>query len=147
MDAAPALIDTNIFGYVFDAKEPRKRRISRELLAKCWRGEVRYAVLVQNLAEFAVVMTEKVTHPMPEHDVQNFIRTIVSFDGWTKLSYSGSTIQKALEIRSSHSLHFWDALIVATMQEHGICCVYSEDRNLKRVPSISVINPYDTSDT
>jgi len=146
MDATPALIDTNIFAYVFDAKEPRKRRISRELLAKCWRGEVRYAVSVQNLAEFAVVVTEKVSHPMPEHDVQNFISTIVSFDGWTKLSYSGSTIQKALEIRSGHSLHFWDALIVATMQEHGICCVYSEDRDLKRVPAISVINPYDTDD-
>jgi predicted nucleic acid-binding protein len=49
---------------------------------------------------------------------------------------------KALKIRSDHAIHFWDALIVATMQEHGIDTIYSEDRQLANLPLVTVINPF-----
>jgi predicted nucleic acid-binding protein len=143
MDAPTALVDTNIFAYVFDAQEHKKQKLAQELLAKCWRGEARYAVSVQNLAEFAVIVTEKVARPLPAATVREFIRTIVSFDGWIKIAYSGETIVQALRIRSDYRIHFWDALIIATMQEHAIGSIYSEDRHLSLVPSITVINPFE----
>jgi predicted nucleic acid-binding protein len=142
MDGSPVLIDTNIFGYVFDSREQEKRRISRDLLAKCWKGEIQYAVSVQNLAEFAVTVTEKVANPVPPDIVQAFIHTIIAYDGWIKIGYSGKTIEEAIKIQSLHKIHFWDALIIATMKEHGLYQLYSEDRHLARVPSINVINPY-----
>jgi predicted nucleic acid-binding protein len=143
MDAPIALIDSNIFAYVFDAQDLEKQKRAKELIAKCWKGEARYAVSVQNLAEFAVIVTEKATHPLPEKTVQEFIRTIVSFDGWIKIVYSGETIAEALKIRSGYHIHFWDALIIATMQEHAIGSIYSEDRHLARVPSVTLINPFE----
>ncbi len=143
MDAPIALIDSNIFAYVFDAQDLEKQKRAKELLAKCWRGEARYAVSVQNLAEFAVIVTEKATHPLPEKTVQVFIRTIVSFDGWIKIAYSGETIVQALKIRSGYHVHFRDALIIATMQEHAIGSIYSEDRQLARVPFVTLINPFE----
>jgi predicted nucleic acid-binding protein len=142
MNDSPALIDTNILGYVFDSREQEKRQISHDLLAKCWKGEIQYAVSVQNLAEFAVIVTEKVANPVPPDTVQAFIHTIIAYDGWIKIGYSGKTIEEAIKIQSLHKIHFWDALIIATMKEHGLSQIYSEDRHLARVPSITVINPY-----
>ena len=143
MTAPDALIDTNILGYVFDADVPTKRAVSRDLLARCWNGEVTFAVSVQNLAEFAVVVTEKVAFPMPQSVVRSFIETILNFDGWKVISYRGSTIQDALAIKEKYSLHFWDALIVATMQEHGIHQIYTEDRGFAKVPGCIPVNPYE----
>jgi predicted nucleic acid-binding protein len=143
MTAPEALIDTNILGYLFDADVPTKRAVSRDLLARCWNGEVTFAVSVQNLAEFAVVVTEKVAFPMPQSVVRSFIETILNFDGWKVISYRGSTIQDALEIKEKYNLHFWDALIVATMQEHGIHQIYTEDRGFAKVPWCIPVNPYE----
>ena len=143
MTAPEALIDTNILGYLFDADVPMKRAVSRDLLARCWNSEVTFAVSVQNLAEFAVVVTEKVAFPMPQSVVRSFIETIIGFDGWKVISYGGSTIQDALEIKEKYSLHFWDALIVATMQEHGIHQIYTEDKGFAKVPGCVPVNPYE----
>lgn len=51
-----ALIDSNLLSYVFDRSEPEKRRICKELVADCWKGKRKYAVSVQNLSEFYVVV-------------------------------------------------------------------------------------------
>lgn len=142
MTAEPALIDTNILGYVFDDGEPEKQRIARDLVSRCWKGETQYAVSVQNLAEFVVIVTEKVSRPLPHTTVQEFIENIQAFNGWKKIHYSGDTIMEAVRIRSLHAVHFWDALIIATMLEYGITTVYSEDRHLAKVPLVTVINPF-----
>ena len=142
MTAQPALVDTNIFGYVFDAGEPEKQKIAKDLLSRCWRGETQYSVSVQNLAEFAVIVTEKVANPLPYTTVQEFIENIGAFNGWKKVGYSSETIEQAVKIRSVHAIHFWDALLIATMLEHGITSVYSEDRHLAKVPLVTVINPF-----
>ncbi len=138
----PPLIDTNILVYLFDAGTPEKRRISKDLVTACWRSEECYSVSVQNLAEFSVVVTEKVENPMPIEDVKRFITGIQNFDGWNVVSYGSKTILSAHDIRNRHHIHFWDALLVATMIEYGIDTIITEDAHLRRVPGITVINPY-----
>jgi predicted nucleic acid-binding protein len=144
MTAPPALIDTNILCYALDAGEPEKRAMAADLLSRCWRSEIALAVSAQNLAEFSIVMTEKVRHPVPDAIVTRFIHNIVSFDGWTVIGYGPETIMDAVGIRSTYSLHFWDALLAATMKQHNIGTIYTEDSHFDRVPSISVINPFIT---
>lgn len=143
MTAPEALIDTNILGYLFDADSAPKRAVSRNLLERCWRGEVTFAVSVQNLAEFAVVVTEKVASPMPESVVKKFIEAILGFDGWKVISCEGSTIPVALGIKERYGLHFWDALLLATMQEHGISRIYTEDKGFAKVAGCLPVNPYE----
>lgn len=142
MTGSPPLIDTNVLVYLFDADTPEKRYISKDLLTACWRSEVRYSVSAQNLAEFSVVVTEKVAHPMPVEDVKRFIRDIIDFDGWNIVGYSGESILRAHEIRDRHHIHFWDALLAATMMESGIDTIITEDAHLLRIPGITVTNPY-----
>ena len=142
MTAPPALIDTNILCYALDAGEPVKRAAAAELLSRCWRSEIALFVSVQNLAEFSVVMTEKVSPPLPDAVVTRFIKDIVSFDGWTVIGYDPATVMDALRIRSRYSLHFWDALLAATMKQHDIGTIYTEDSQFSRVPWITVIDPF-----
>jgi predicted nucleic acid-binding protein len=142
MTVPPALIDTNILCYALDSGEPEKRAVAAELLSQCWRSEIALAVSVQNLAEFSVVMTEKVRQPLPDEVVTRFIRDIVSFDGWTVIGYDAGTIMAAVDIRHTYSLHFWDALLAATMKQHSIGTIYTEDSHFNKIPWITVINPF-----
>jgi len=142
MIAQPALIDTNILCYALDAGEPEKRVVAAELLSQCWRSELALAVSVQNLAEFSVVMTEKVKQPVPDEVVKRFIRDIVSFNDWTVIGYDTETIMNATGIRRKYSLHFWDALLAATMKQHNIGTIYTEDSHFKKIPWVTVIDPF-----
>jgi predicted nucleic acid-binding protein len=142
MTAPPALVDTNILCYALDAGVPEKQVLAAELLSQCWRCERDLFVSVQNLAEFSVVMTEKVKHPLPDAVLTRFIRNIISFDGWTVISYDPETIMDALDVRQKYSLHFWDALLAATMKQHNIGTIYTEDSHFKKLPWITLINPF-----
>ena len=142
MIAPPALVDTNILCYALDAGVPEKRAMAAELLSRCWRSEISLAVSVQNLAEFSVVMTEKVQHPVPDVIITRFIQDIVSFDSWTVIGYDPGTIMDAVSIRDTYSLNFWDALLAATMKQHNIGTIYTEDSHFKKIPWITVINPF-----
>ena len=142
MNAQPALIDTNILCYALDAGEPDKRVVAAELLSRCWRSEITLVVSVQNLAEFSVVMTEKVKQPVPDDVVKRFIRDIISFNGWTVIGNDSGTIMDAVGIRRTYSLHFWDALLAATMKQNNIGTIYTEDSHFKKIPWITVIDPF-----
>lgn len=99
------------------------------------------SVSVQNLAEFSVVVTEKVERPLPLPVVRKFIASISAFDGWNVVGYSSDTILAAHEIKKRGSLNFWDALLVVTMEENRIHAIYTEDRYFDRVPDLTVIDP------
>jgi predicted nucleic acid-binding protein len=142
MTGNPPLIDTNVLVCLFDGDAPEKRKASRDLVERCWRHEAEYSVSVQNLAEFSVVVTEKVERPMPTDQVRRFVSSIARFDGWRVVGYDGATVESALELGERHAIHFWDALLAATMLAHGIDTVVTEDAHLSRVPGITAVNPY-----
>ena len=145
MTAKPPLVDTCVLVYLFDLDQPEKRRAAREIIEGCFSGKEDLAVSIQNLAEFAVVMTEKVNSPLPRETVSRFIRDITMFSGWEVLRYDGMCIQDALSLGEDHRLHFRDALLVATMKRHGITSIYSEDAHFLKVADIRVINPFSSS--
>jgi predicted nucleic acid-binding protein len=141
MTAAPALVDTNILAYAFDTRDPGKRGRAAGLLARCWRDEENLAVSIQNLAEFSVVMTEKIENPVPRAVVSKFIAAVAAYDGWQVITYGPETILAAHDLGRRYSLHFWDALIAATMRENRISVIYTEDAHFGKVPGLSAINP------
>jgi predicted nucleic acid-binding protein len=142
MTDSPALIDTNILVYAFDADSGRKYSIAKELIGRSWRGKERFAVSTQNLAEFSVVVREKVAHPVPSEDVRQFLSLIMRSRDWQVLGYGAKTIIRAHEIRDGHQLHFWDALLAATMEEYSVRTIITEDAHFRNVPWISVQNPF-----
>lgn len=143
MTGSPALIDTNILVYAFDADSGQKYSVAKDLICRSWKGTEQYAVSVQNLAEFSVVVREKVAHPVPSDDVQQFLSLIMRSRDWKVLGYSAKTIIRAHEIRDGHRLHFWDALLAATMEENSVRTIITEDVHFRKVPGISVLNPFE----
>jgi predicted nucleic acid-binding protein len=142
MTAGPALIDTNILVYAFDADSGRKNFTAKELIGRSWRGKERYAVSTQNLAEFSVVVREKVAHPVPSDDVRQFLSLVMRSREWQVLGYTAKTIIRAHEIRDECNLHFWDALLAATMEENTVRTIITEDAHFRNIPWITVQNPF-----
>ena len=142
MTESPALIDTNILVYAFDADSGRKYAVAKELIGRIWKGKERYAVSTQNLAEFSVVVREKVAHPVSSEDVRQFLSLIMRSRDWEVIGYGAKTIIRAHEIRDEHQLHFWDALLAATMEENFVRRIITEDEHFRNVPWISVQNPF-----
>lgn len=137
-----ALIDSNLLSYVFDKSEPDKRRICRELVADCWRRKRDFAVSIQNLSEFYVVVAYKISHPVPEKVAKKFIELIIDFQGWHILNYSAHTIKSAIDISKEYGIHYWDAQLAATMRENNVFWVYTEnDDDFGKIPWLNTINP------
>ncbi|MDO8874396.1 MAG: PIN domain-containing protein [Methanoregula sp.] len=139
----PALIDTNMFVYAFDADSGEKQHAAQELLSRCWKREIQFAVSTQNLAEFSAIVREKVSHPASGDEVRAFLQGITEFREWTVITYGAQTVIRAHEILDEYHLHFWDALLTATMEENSIRIIYTEDKHFDRVPWLKRINPFD----
>jgi predicted nucleic acid-binding protein len=48
----------------------------------------------------------------------------------------------AVSMRDTLSLHFRDALLAATMKQHTIGTIYTEDSHFNKIPWISDIDPF-----
>jgi predicted nucleic acid-binding protein len=141
MSGELALIDSNILTYVFDADEPDKQRMCRELIGDCWNRKQKYAVSVQNLSEFYVVVTSKIKNPIPKKIASQFISSIVKFHNWKVINFDADTVLSAIEINMEYGVHYWDAVLAATMKEHGIFSIYTEDQHFSKIPWLVAMNP------
>ena len=137
------LIDTNILIYAFDTADPRKQKIAKELLELSWKKKITYTISAQNLAEFFVVVTQKIPGKIPLDQAAQIIQDIHSFSHWKVLHYDSDTIQKAVDLYKKTKKHFWDAVIVATMKQHGISKIYTENKkDFEAFEEIHSINPF-----
>lgn len=137
-----SLIDSNLLSYVFDESEPEKKKICKDLVAECWKGKRKYAVSVQNLSEFYVVVTKKIQHPIPNKVAKRFIELIIDFQGWHVLDINARIVASAVDICVEYNIHYWDALLAATMRENKVFSIYTEDSDLNKIPWLKVVNPF-----
>ncbi len=136
------LIDSNILTYVLDDSEPEKCRICGELVADCWKRKRDFAVSSQNLSEFYIVVTKKISNPIPVGTAKRYIELIGEFRGWHVINYDVSTIKSAIDISSEYGIHYWDALVAATMKENDVFCIYTENvKDFGKIPWLKTINP------
>ena len=137
------LVDTNILVYAYDLTDQKKHNIARELLEKCWKKEIVYAISSQNLAEFFIIVTKKIPSPLSIEEAEQIIKDICSFSSWKILHYTEKTLQQAIILFKEQKKHFWDALITATMLEAGITNIYTEnEEDFKRFDKLTVTNPF-----
>ncbi len=137
------LIDSNILIYAHDTTEKEKYKKSIALLEECWRYNKTFAVSVQNLSEFFVVVTEKIEQPIKKKDAKEIIRRIIEFRNWIKCKPEEHSVVKAAELCEEYNIPYWDALIVAVMFENKITRIYTENvKDFNKVKGLEVINPF-----
>ncbi len=130
-------IDTNVWIYFHDTRDPRKQRLAQELVATV--GAV--VLLWQVGCEF--ISAARKLEPLgfkPEDawnalaDMQTMAERVVM--PTPKLWWRGRDIQ------SNHSLHYWDALLVACCIDAGVTVLYSEDIGERVIDGLRIVNPF-----
>ena len=135
------LIDTNILVYVFDKSEKEKHSACANLLDRCWLEGEKYAVSVQNLSEFYHITTQKIQKPLKKEFAEKIVKRIIEFDNFRVINFDENTVLSAIEINKKYNIHYFDALLAATMRESGIFKIYTEDSDFKKVPWLEVVDP------
>lgn len=137
------LIDTNILVYAYDISEGPKHTIANQLLKQIWQngGGV---VCVQNLMEFFVVITKKVTYPISVADAKIIIDDMTKSDSWRVIDRDINTFLQAIDLVSQYSVHLWDATVAACMKEHGVLHIVTENtKDFEKIPDIHVLFPFE----
>lgn len=136
-----ALIDTNILVYAYDRSVKEKFIKANEIVKDVW--ESRGAITLQNLCEFFAVVTQKVEMPLKIELAAQIVTDIFSSREWIVIDRSANTVIKAMNLCAQFKVHFWDALIAATMQENRVDTIITEnDKDFKRIKGLTVINPF-----
>lgn len=136
------LIDTNVLVHAYVLIEPAKNTRARALLRQIWKHGSG-VTSVQNLCEFVVVVTRKVERPMSLTRAKSIVSTILHSPKWNVIDRDSGTLPKAIDLVSRYRIPFWDALIAASMIEHNIRIVVTEnERDFKKVRGLKVINPF-----
>ncbi len=137
------LIDSNILIYGYDNTDPHKHKIAQKLLEQCWKKTSTFAISSQNLAEFFVIVTKKIPHPLPLEEAEQIIADIIHFPNWQVLNYDEQTLLKAIGLHKKERKHFWDAVIVATMLQNSVFHIYTENaKDFSGYESINAVNPF-----
>lgn len=133
------LIDSNILIYAYDNTDEKKHKIAKETVSGLLLADAG-VVSVQNLAEFSRAITEKAKKPIKRSEAREIVLGFE--DALTVVSYNGHTIADALLFASKYDLHFYDSLLVATMELHHINEIVTEDEGFARIPWLKVHNPF-----
>ncbi|HDQ13229.1 MAG TPA: PIN domain-containing protein [Sediminispirochaeta sp.] len=132
-------LDTNIFVYSFDNKEPGKRKRAQELIRAALEG--RGTTSWQVLQEFSNVALHKFEKPMGRDDLKEYLQTVL-FPLCTVWPEE-TLYQGALSVGLETGYRWYDSLILASALKSNAAVLYSEDLQHDRVyRSIRIRNPF-----
>ncbi len=133
-------LDTNVFVYSFDDKEPEKKSKSEELIntaLKEHKGIISYQVI----QEFLNVATGKFKVPISIQDCHSYINFVL--EPMCEVFSSTDLFRQGLEIKSRWKYSFYDSLIIAAALNAGCKTLYSEDLQTgQEILGMEIVNPY-----
>ena len=104
--------------------------------------EESYAIALQNISEFYVVVTKKIENPLPTSIARKIVKDIIDFNNWQVISYDEASLITAIDMGIKYKIHYWDSLLCATMKQNGINGIYTENvKDFDKVPWVTAINP------
>lgn len=136
---ARVFVDTNVFVYQFDTREPQKHARARAWLVHQWTtgsGRVSFQVL----AELYVTLTCKLT---PGLDRENARKVIRSLWAWQPVPMNERLFAGAWAAQDRFGLSWWDALIVAAAKVADCSILLTEDlQHDQDLDGLRVIDPF-----
>ena len=139
------LIDTNVLIYAMDPSDEFKHEIANEIFESMYSGTELIALSTQTLSEtfnvFRMAKMAKVEFNF--EDVFLILSDIVQTSEIPKLLVNPGTALLAARICQKSGAGYYDCLIAATMKEHGITKIYTEDEAFRKIEGITVVNPFE----
>ena len=137
---AEFFLDTNIFVYTFDRREPKKQARARGLVERAL-GTGDGVVSSQVVQEFLNVALRKFERPLSDEQALRYLREVL--DPLCSVFPSISLYETALSLHRRWRFSFYDSLIVAAALESNCKVLYSEDlQDGQEIESLTVVNPF-----
>lgn len=132
-------VDSNVFVYHRDSRDPGKQAVATRWLDYLWRnGAGRTSC--QALNEFYVVATRKLESHVGAEDAWD---DVTSLFRWDPLPVSAAVLARARDVQCLHRLSWWDSLIVAAAQLQNCSVLLTEDlQDGARFGSVVVRSPF-----
>jgi predicted nucleic acid-binding protein len=137
------LVDTNIPVYAVDPRDLLKQQRALNVLDHLDLAGTG-VVGVQTLHEFMSVSTRRLVPVLPPEDAASIVRYFLR--RWRILSLTPDVTHDALLGVIRYQLSWWDALVWATAEVHGIPVVLSEDFHPgAMLGRVRFANPFDSA--
>jgi predicted nucleic acid-binding protein len=138
---AAVFVDTNIFVYAQDKRDPVKKATAAALLHELW-IEQRGRTSAQVLAEYYVTLTRKLKPAFPPDDAWEEIEALLA---WEPQPIDRGLLIEAREVQRRYRLSWWDSLIVAAAEIQSCTLLMTEDLHHGLVcGTVTVRNPFAT---
>jgi predicted nucleic acid-binding protein len=132
------VLDTNIWIYSHDTRDPRKQAVAQKLIADVtplalpWQVGCEFVAAARKLAAAGFSEANAWSSLADMQQMADFIALPDAAD-WAA----------AEALQSSDGLSFWDAVLLASCQRHEVRTIYSEDMGSPRiVQGIQLVNPF-----
>lgn len=133
-------LDTNVFVYSFDEREPAKAGRSRELIEQALIGG-RGCTSWQVVQEFFNVALHKWEQPMAPQSAGVYLRRTLA--PLCRVMPSLRLWEEAMHLHETTQFRWYDSLIVAAALESGAAVLYSEDlQDGRRLAGMTIRNPF-----
>ena len=133
-------IDSNVFVYLFDETDERKRGIAEGLVGDALRGGDG-CISYQVVQEVLNVVTRRFDPPATARDARMLLDRVL-LPLW-RVMPSQALYQRALDVQDRYRYGFYDSLIVAGALEFGCTRLYSEDLQAgQQIEHLTIENPF-----
>ena len=136
---ARVFVDTNVFVYQFDTREPQKQARARAWLVHLWTarsGRVSFQVL----SEMYVTLTRKLTPGLDRETARKIVR---SLRAWQPVPMDERLFAGAWAVQDRFGLSWWDALIVAAAKAADCSLLLSEDlQHDQELDGLRIVDPF-----
>lgn len=132
-------VDTNLWVYRLDRREPEKSAFIRDWLREL-ASEHEIVVSTQVLIELRSALTRKLTPALSWQDTQATLEALAEFE---VVPANANLVLDAHELSRAQQLSWFDALIVDAALRSGCTYLYSEDLgHERRFGALTVRNPF-----
>ena len=130
-------LDTNVFLYAFLNQDVTKKTIAVNLIAQSVNRHNGY-VSLQIVKEFCNIMVRKSGKSAAEIE-----KAVAIFGMMQMVPGSLQLVRKALALRETYGLQFYDALLLASAEQSDCTVLYTEDLNDGQMyGSVKAVNPF-----
>ncbi len=135
-------IDSNVFVYLFDETDERKRGTAGRIVESGL--QTRSAVIsFQVVQETLNVVTRKLAIPMTAEGAKSFMENVLA--PLFRVPASIPLYNRALDVQARYRYSFYDSLIIAAALNTGCDRLYSEDlQSGQRIEGLKIENPFET---
>jgi len=133
-------IDTNLFVYSFDNRQPQKKERALALIQEALETG-QGMISTQVIQEFLNVATQKFSVPMKIEGARTYLRLVMN--PLCQIYPSLELYESCLELQAETKYSFFDSLILAAAVQGGCEVLYSEDlQDGQQVRGVRILNPY-----